>query len=67
MLSEKTANLRRVARNNGWWKIMDGEKHEIWTNGELTEAINKSAQTEHRLYKRSKSKLLNFPTLESRK
>jgi mRNA interferase HicA len=35
----KKGELQRRLRDLGWWLERQGGRHEVWTNGEATEAV----------------------------
>lgn len=61
MSKEKTSELKRIAKKNGWWLLRGGGCHEIWTNGLLTEPIKRSPLTGHGLFEKSKKKFEAYP------
>jgi len=57
----KTSDLKKIAKENGWWHLREGGNHEIWTNGTLTEQIKRSPQTGNGLFLKLKKKFEQFP------
>jgi mRNA interferase HicA len=39
ILLVKKTELERRLRGWGWWLDRQGRRHEVWTNGEMTEAV----------------------------
>jgi mRNA interferase HicA len=35
----KKIDLDRMLRDLGWWLAREGGRHEVWTNGEMAEAV----------------------------
>jgi predicted RNA binding protein YcfA (HicA-like mRNA interferase family) len=35
----KKRELERTLRENGWWFLRSGSKHDVWTNGEIDEYV----------------------------
>ena len=38
-LGVKKADLDKRLRECGWWLARQGSRHEVWTNGKVTEAV----------------------------
>lgn len=47
----KKRAVEKLLRKAGWWLLRQGANHEIWTNGELTEAIPRHSEIQERLAK----------------
>ncbi|HEY7376343.1 MAG TPA: type II toxin-antitoxin system HicA family toxin [Polyangia bacterium] len=35
----KKSELEKELRDCGWWLARQGSRHEVWTNGKVTEAV----------------------------
>jgi mRNA interferase HicA len=45
----KKSGLDRRLRDLGWWLERQGGRHEVWTNGEMTEAVPRHREINERL------------------
>jgi mRNA interferase HicA len=45
----KKIELERKLRDLGWWLERQGGRHEVWTNGEMTEAVPRHREIDERL------------------
>jgi mRNA interferase HicA len=44
----RKSELERRLRNYGWWLDRQGGRHEVWTNGRLTEAVPRHREIDER-------------------
>ena len=47
----KRADLERLLKKNGWWLKRSGGNHDIWTNGEKNETIERHREISEALAK----------------
>jgi mRNA interferase HicA len=45
----KKGELERRLRHLGWWLERQGGRHEVWTNGDMTEAVPRHREIDERL------------------
>lgn len=62
----KRRELERKLKEFGWWFHRHGGNHDIWTNGELTEAIPRHAEINEILAKKIVRKASQHPSNERR-
>ncbi len=53
--------LKRIIRSHGWYFLREGKKHEIWTNGEASEAIPRHVEISERLARKILKNAKNNP------
>jgi len=49
ILVVKHQELERALREAGWWLLRHGGRHDLWTNGEMTEAVPRHREVHERL------------------
>ena len=47
----KKRDLEKVMKKFGWWRERHGKRHDVWTNGNLKEAVPRHSELDEALAK----------------
>lgn len=48
----KSRDLKKKLKLLGWWKLREGSRHEVWTNGNIQEQIPRHREIDEILAKK---------------
>lgn len=57
----KKRDLEQELKSLGWWRLREGSRHEIWTNGKETEPVPRHREIAEPLAKKILGKAHTFP------